>query len=93
MQTPMLHSGNETWASSGIAFSGKQLLVTALRGRGLYAFDNAAGTLKLVFTSEDRFRDVLLVGDDLYVITTNRSPRLQGPSKGDRPLRLSRGGE
>ena len=89
MQPPVLHSGNETWAPSGIAFAGKQLLVTALRGRGLYAFDEAAGTLGLVFTSEDRLRDVQPAGDDLYVITTNRSPRANGPSQ-DRLLRLSR---
>ena len=89
MEPPVLHSGNETWAPSGIAFAGTELLVTALRGRGLYVFDEAAGALKLVFTSGDRLRDVLPAGEDLYVITTNRSPRAHGSSKGDRLLRLS----
>jgi glucose/arabinose dehydrogenase len=89
MDAPVLHSGSDTWAPSGIAFAGTELLVTALRGRGLYVFDEAARAMKLVFTSEDRFRDVLPVGGDLYVITTNRSPRAQGPSN-DRLLRLSR---
>ncbi len=84
----MLQSGNDTWAPSGIAFAGKELLVTALVGRGLYVFDEASGALKLVFTSNDRLRDVMPVGRDLYVITTNRSPRAQGPSE-DRLLRLS----
>jgi hypothetical protein len=64
-------------------------LVTALAARGLYAFDAAAGALKLVFTSGDRLREVMPVGEDVYVITTNRSPRAQGPSK-DRLLKLSR---
>jgi glucose/arabinose dehydrogenase len=92
MESPMIHSGNETWAPSGTTFHGTDFLVTALRGNGLYALDKVAGALKPVFTSRDRFRDVLPVGDDLYVITTNRSPRAQGPSKGDRLMRLSRSG-
>ncbi len=89
MKPPELHSGSETWAPSGAAFAGRELLVAALAGRGLYVFDATAGALKLVFTSGDRLRDVMPVGRDLYVITTNRSPRAQGPSKGDRLLRLS----
>jgi glucose/arabinose dehydrogenase len=88
MEAPVLHSGSETWAPSGIAFAGRELLVTALQGRGLYLLDRAAGELELVFTSDERFRDVLPVGDALYVITTNRSPRRDGPSR-DRLLRLS----
>ena len=89
MEPPLLHSGNATWAPSGIAFAGTELLVTALAGRGLYALDGAAGALKPVFASGDRLRDVLPVGRHLYVITTNRSPRARGPSEGDRLLRLS----
>ena len=89
MEAPVLHSGNDTWAPSGIAFAGKELLVTALAARGLYVFDEAAGALNRVFTSGDRLRDVMPVGRDLYVITTNRSPRSSGPAKGDKLLRLS----
>lgn len=88
MEAPLLHSGNDTWAPSGIAFAGKDLVVAALVGRGLYVFDEAAGALKPIFTAGDRFRDVLPAGPDLYVITTNRSPRAEGPSQ-DRLLRLS----
>jgi len=88
LEPAVLQSGNDTWAPSGIAFAGKELLVTALVGRGLYVFDEASGALRLVFTSNDRLRDVMPVGRDLYVITTNRSPRAQGPSE-DRLLRLA----
>jgi hypothetical protein len=49
---------------------------------------DTAGALEFVFSSNERFRDVLPVGRDLYVITTNRSPRGDGPSS-DRLLRLS----
>jgi glucose/arabinose dehydrogenase len=89
MEAPVVQSGNHTWAPSGIAFAGAELFLTALRGRGLYVFNEPARALQLVFTSGDRFRDVLPVGEDLYLITTNRSPRAQGPSTDDRLLRLS----
>ena len=54
MELPVLHSGNDTWAPSGAAFAGNELLVAALAARGLYAFDASAGALKLVFSSGDR---------------------------------------
>ncbi|NYT73781.1 sorbosone dehydrogenase family protein [Halomonas sp. QX-2] len=90
METPLIHSGPETWAPSGIAFAGNELLVAALQDRGLYVFDEAQGALELGFTSDERYRGVLPVGEDLYVITTNRSPRGEGPSS-DRLIRLSPG--
>lgn len=89
METAWLHSGGNTWAPSGLAFSGGELLVAALGQRGLLVYDEAAGTLRPVFNSGDRLRQVLPAGQDLYVITTNRSPRAEGPSQ-DRLLRLSR---
>ncbi|WP_342636684.1 PQQ-dependent sugar dehydrogenase [Rhizobium leguminosarum] len=69
MEGPLLHSGNNTWAPSGIAFAGDELLVSALVGKGLYVFDAAENSLKPIFTSGDRLRDVLPVGQDIYVVT------------------------
>lgn len=89
MEVPWLQSGGSTWAPSGLAFSGREMLVAALGQRGLLVYDPAAGTLRPVFSSGDRIRQVLPVGQDLYLITTNRSPRAEGPSQ-DRLLRLSR---
>lgn len=88
METPFIHSGRSTWAQSGIAFAGEELLVAALQGRGLYVLDRANLTLEPVFETGERYRQVLPVDDDLYVITTNRSPRGQGPSS-DSLIRLS----
>jgi glucose/arabinose dehydrogenase len=88
MELPVLHSGSETWAPSGATFAENELLVAALAKRGLYAFDASTRSMKLVFSSGDRLRDVMAVGRELYVITTNRSPRDHGPSK-DRLLKLS----
>lgn len=88
METPWLHSGSDTWAPSGITHAGSDLLVATLVGQGLYVVDETAGTLRPIFTSENRLRDVLVLGIDIYVITTNRSPRGEGPSS-DSLIRLS----
>jgi glucose/arabinose dehydrogenase len=87
-EPPFLHSGRATWAPSGIAFAGSELLMTALQARGLHVLDGKSKRLSLVFTSNERLRDVHVSGQDLYVITTSRSPRAEGPSR-DRLLRLS----
>lgn len=89
MERPLLHSGNQTWAPSGIVFAGYDLLVATLVGKGLYAFDERAKTIKPIFTTGDRIRDVLPVGRDIYLITTSRSPRAEGLSE-DRLLKLTR---
>ncbi|UVH60633.1 sorbosone dehydrogenase family protein [Variovorax paradoxus] len=88
MEPAWIESGRSTWAPAGAAFAGNELLVAALGARGLFVVDEGAKALKLVFSSSDRIRGVLPVGRDLYLITTNRSPRGAGPSK-DRLLRLS----
>ncbi len=88
MTAPWVHSGRRTWAPSGAAFSGPELLIAALGAEGLFVVDEAAGTLKPVVSTGERYRDVEAVGADLWVITTNRSPRGEGPSA-DRLLRLT----
>ncbi|QBJ16714.1 sorbosone dehydrogenase family protein (plasmid) [Agrobacterium sp. 33MFTa1.1] len=88
MQAAYLHSGNETWAPSGISFRGTELLVATLVGRGIYVLGPQANELEPIYKSEDRYRDVLSTGNDIYAITTNRSPRGEGPSD-DRLIKLS----
>jgi glucose/arabinose dehydrogenase len=88
MEPAWIESGRNTWAPAGAAFLDNELLVAALGARGLFVVDERAKALKPVFSSGDRIRNVLPVGRDLYVITTNRSPRAEGPSN-DRLLRLS----
>lgn len=83
-----IESGSASWAPSGAAFAGDELLVATLGARGLYVADAERRQLKPLFSSNERIRDVLPAGRDLYLITTNRSPRAEGPSE-DRLLRLS----
>nr|WP_245435004.1 sorbosone dehydrogenase family protein [Rhizobium anhuiense] len=89
MIAPYISSGNDTWAPSGVAFSGNELLVSALQSRALLVMDEASGALTEVFSSNERLRDIVVDRDAIYVITTNRSPRAEGPSR-DRLLRLTR---
>lgn len=88
MEPPFVHSGRSTWAPSGIAFAGNELLVTGLQARGLLVLDRANRTLRTIYGPDERYRHVLPDGDDLLIITTNRSPRGQGPSA-DSLIRLS----
>jgi glucose/arabinose dehydrogenase len=88
LETAFLNSGSETWAPSGAAFAGAELVVATLGTRGLYVLDEQANALIPIFSNGERLRDVLSVGNEIYVITTNRSPRGEGPSD-DHLLRLS----
>lgn len=88
MEPPFAHSASTTWAPSGIAFARDELLVTALRGQELLVMDRKGRSLIPVADTDERYRQVLPVGDAIYVITTNRSPRGDGPSQ-DRLLRLT----
>jgi glucose/arabinose dehydrogenase len=89
MEPAWLESGRDTWAPSGATFFQDELLVAALGTSGLLSIDSQRREIASVYKSGDRIRDVLAVNDDLYLLTTNRSPRAEGPSK-DRLLRLSR---
>lgn len=91
---PVLESGSDTWAPSGIAMLGDELFVAALRGRRLLRVSlTREGTVARVTTlledSHGRLRDVV-VGPDgaLYVATSNRDGRGSPASDDDRILRV-----
>jgi glucose/arabinose dehydrogenase len=93
---PILESGSDTWAPSGIAFLGHDLFVAGLRGRRL---------LRLTFTPDGsrvtrlstvldrawgRLRDVVLGPDGaLYVATSNRDGRGSPAPDDDRILKVT----
>lgn len=89
METPLIHSGNETWAPSGITFFENHLFIAGLKGQSLYVYNESASSLDVVFTSNERLRNVYPFEGDLYVITTNTSPRAGNPGEDDRLLKLS----
>ena len=91
---PLLESGDDTWAPSGIAVLGEDLFVAALRGRRLLRVRlgptlEVLRTASLLAGTHGRLRDVV-VGPDgaLYVTTSNRDGRGWPASDDDRILRL-----
>lgn len=87
MHAPASHSGRDTWAPSGMAMHEDRLLVAMLVGQGIgYLSDEVQPMQRLIDVGE-RLRDVQSLDGVLYAITTNRSPRGDGPSE-DRLIRL-----
>ena len=91
---PLVESGRDTWAPSGIAILGDHLYVTALRGRRLLRMRlTAEGGIPEVTAwlagAHGRLRDVV-VGPDgaLYVATSNRDGRGSPAADDDRILRV-----
>ena len=100
VQKPLIHSGEETWAPSGIAFVNQgpwqgKLLVANLRGQQLLAMTlNGNGTV--VNTVESylkneygRLREVIQGKDgSIYLTTSNRDGRGNPDIADDRIIRL-----
>ncbi|GAF19907.1 hypothetical protein JCM19046_4599 [Bacillus sp. JCM 19046] len=76
METPIIHSGNDTWAPSGIAVHNDQLYIAGLRGEAVFQFNPAnEGGLNTVIEDYGRVRDVTVVANSLYFITNNTDGR------------------
>nr|WP_281259223.1 PQQ-dependent sugar dehydrogenase [Alteribacillus bidgolensis] len=88
MQSPLFHSGNNTWAPSGISFHNGNLYVTGLRGNQLMRFNLEKEEMEIVFSGEGRLRDVYIENDNMYVITNNRDGRGTPGEQDDRLLHL-----
>ncbi|WP_280770027.1 PQQ-dependent sugar dehydrogenase [Salipaludibacillus daqingensis] len=89
MEEPLIHSGDDTWAPSGIAFWDNQLLVAGLRGESLYYFDEEQNDMVEVFQGEGRLRDVAVVDEAIYLITNNTDGRGTPKENDDRLLKLT----
>jgi len=91
--SPALHSGDDTWAPSGMAFLGDSLYVGGLVGYRLLkvtlADGKVTGSTNLLYRAYGRLRDVV-VGPDgaLYVSTNNRDGRGAPTRDDDRVLRV-----
>ncbi|WP_017755350.1 PQQ-dependent sugar dehydrogenase [Calidifontibacillus oryziterrae] len=86
---PLFHSGNETWAPSGLEYHNGKLYVAALRGQQIRAFDLRSLTSTPVYQNVGRIRDLLVDGDSLYLITNNTDGRGIPDKDDDRLLKLN----
>jgi glucose/arabinose dehydrogenase len=85
MVSPLFHSGNVTWAPSGIAVKNNKIYVANLRGERILVFNLTDKTIDTFFENAGRMRDVLIEGNALYTITNNRDGR-GTPREGDDKL-------
>lgn len=75
MEKPLFHSGEDTWAPSGmVCFDGK-LYVATLRGEALRSFDLTQKVTEKLYTDGGRIRDVLIEDGVLYFVTNNLDGR------------------
>ena len=100
IQKPLIHSGEETWAPSGIAFINQgpaqgKLLVAALRGEQLLVISlNGKGTVvnnieSWLKNEYGRLREVIQGKDgSIYITTSNRDGRGNPNIADDRIIRL-----
>ena len=100
IQKPLIHSGNDTWAPSGITFVNKgpwqgKLLVSTLRGQKLLviSLNGNDGIVKGIeaFLSDEygRLREVIQGKDgSIYIATSNKDGRGKPAINDDKIIRL-----
>ncbi|OCA82321.1 quinoprotein glucose dehydrogenase [Bacillus sp. FJAT-27225] len=88
METPLFHSGNETWAPSGMSTDGEKLYVATLRGNAVREFDVKADTTRVLINKLGRIRDVLVDGEYLYFVSNNTDGRGDPMEKDDKLYRI-----
>ena len=91
MVSPIIQSGSDTWAPSGMAYLNGYIYFAGLRGNALYRL-NTTGTPKLDTFLKGQFgrlRDVV-VGPDgmLYIPTSNRDGRGSPVAADDRIIKV-----
>ena len=93
LQTPILQSGQETWAPAGVAFVDGSIFFGGLRGQALFQakLQNGSAILAVHFKEQfGRIRDVI-VGPDgfLYISTSNRDGRGKPVEGDDKIIRIN----
>lgn len=92
-QRPVLHSGQETWAPSGLDFLNGALFFAGLRGQTLYEATIQNQSVILARHLERNFgrlRDVVVGPDNfLYLLTSNRDGRGVPTADDDQIIRIN----
>jgi glucose/arabinose dehydrogenase len=97
MESPIIHSGMQTWAPSGATYLNGSVFFAGLRGQSLYEAsigpDNDSDSVELQehFNGEfGRLRDVVTGPDgNLYILTSNQDGRGRPVSGDDRMIRIN----
>jgi len=75
MRTPIHHSGEETWAPSGMGYHDGALYVASLAGSKVFTYDLENQTVNDFFGDAGRLRDVFIDENALLTITNNHDGR------------------
>ncbi|SNQ62817.1 PQQ-dependent sugar dehydrogenase [Candidatus Methanoperedens nitratireducens] len=92
--SPVLHSGTDTWAPSGIAYFNGSLFFTGLRGQSLFEviIGEKPNLRRHLDRDFGRLRDVVVGPDNfLYILTSNRDGRGVPAGDDDRIIRINPG--
>ncbi|WP_335869542.1 PQQ-dependent sugar dehydrogenase [Bacillus sp. 2205SS5-2] len=89
MDSPFMHSGNITWAPSGMDIANGKLYVAALRGEKVMVVDVETKTISTIVDKVGRVRAVRLDGKSAYLITSNRDGRGNPIETDDRLIKAS----
>lgn len=84
MVSPLHHSGDNTWAPSGMAYDDGQLYIASLAGAEIFTYNLAADEINEFFSDAGRLRDVMIEDDSLFTITNNHDSRGEPKQKDDR---------
>jgi glucose/arabinose dehydrogenase len=88
MKPPLFHSGNSTWAPAGISLRDNVIYVATLRGKKLLAFNLKDSSISTIFTNVGRMRDVLIAGNDVFIVTSNTDGRGTPARSDDRLIKI-----
>ncbi len=88
MESPIIHSGENTWAPSGMTYYNGFFYFASLRGEGLRRFDPANKTQELIVSSVGRVRDAFATNVGIYFLTNNTDGRGDPTANDDRLLFL-----
>ena len=90
LESPFLHSGNDTWAPSGVGYVDASLFFAGLRGGSLFEVQLPSGHLVRHLQGWfGRLREVVVGPDgNLYLLTSNRDGRGVPVASDDRLIRV-----
>lgn len=91
MVTPIVHSGDSTWAPSGMTYFEGDFYFASLRGEGVRRFDPKNLTVELVVDDVGRVRDVLAGEGGIYFITNNTDGRGNAAENDDKLIFVPKG--
>lgn len=89
MVSPLFHTGEDTWAPSGIAIKNEKMYVANLRGEKIRVLDLNNLTVETLLENAGRMRDVLIEQNTLFTLTNNRDGRGTPRDGDDKLLKIS----